>query len=260
MRPGSQYRDAIDLMSAGKNAAEVSRDLSVPPRTVREWRASYRLGPNRRTSRTPTPRPAPACPICSGRILDTTSYVYLLGLYLGDGCISPQKATSWKLRIVQDSKYPGLIAECVEAMENVLDAQRVHIQNRGTWVEIHSTWPHWICLFPQHEPGKKHERSIVLARWQQQLASTEGRALIKGLLDSDGSRAINEVSHVSSGGTKRYQYVRYQFKNTSTDIQQIFTSALDRLDVGWTQASVSTISIARRTDVDHLDRFVGPKH
>jgi hypothetical protein len=42
VRPGSQYRDAIELMSAGMNAAEVSRALSVPPRTAREWSASPR--------------------------------------------------------------------------------------------------------------------------------------------------------------------------------------------------------------------------
>jgi hypothetical protein len=114
-------------------------------------------------------------------------------------------------------------------------------------------------LFPQHAPGKKHERLIVLADWQQQIASSEGRALIKGLLDSDGCRGFNEVSHALPGGTKRYRYVRYQFKNVSIDIQRILTSALDLLEIGWTQASATSISIARRVDVDHLDEFVGPK-
>jgi hypothetical protein len=45
----------------------------------------------------------------------------------------------------------------------------------------------------------------------------------------------------------------------SIDIQRILTSALDLLEIGWTQASATSISIARRVDVDHLDEFVGPK-
>ena len=28
-------------------------------------------------------------------------------------------------------------------------------------------WQHWPCLFPQHGPGRKHERPIVLEHWQR---------------------------------------------------------------------------------------------
>ena len=260
MRPSSQFLDAKALFREGWSPSDVSRALSIPRRTVGEWQVAMQAGlTSRTTRRASTARQPPACPICVGRDLDSHSYAYLLGLYLGDGCLSPQKATSWKLRIVQDSRYPDLILECVQAMEAVLDLCRVHIHDRGTWVEIHSSWPHWICLFPQHGSGKKHDRSIVLAPWQQEIANSEAQALVRGLIHSDGHRAINEIHHRSVTGPKRYRYVRYQFKNVSKDIQQIFTTALDRLDVGWTQASNTTISIARRADVDRLDQFVGPK-
>jgi hypothetical protein len=38
---------------------------------------------------------------------DAKSYSYLLGLYLGDGCIS-RHPRAWRLRIVLDDKYPKL--------------------------------------------------------------------------------------------------------------------------------------------------------
>jgi len=43
------------------------------------------------------------------------TYAYLLGLYLGDGCISkdPRKC---KLRIVLDVRYPGIIDEASRAI------------------------------------------------------------------------------------------------------------------------------------------------
>ena len=42
--------------------------------------------------------------------------------------------------------------------------------------EVYSFSKHWPCLFPQHEPGRKHERKIELMPWQQNWStSTHGR-------------------------------------------------------------------------------------
>jgi hypothetical protein len=239
--------------------AEVSRALSIPRRTVNDWR---RAAPGRR-ERTTFDRPAAIhgtdCPVHGGRQLNGSIYAYLLGLYLGDGCLSPQRATSWKLRISQDARYPGLIAECVRAMQLVMESDRVHVQDLGTWVEIHCSWPHWICLFPQHAIGRKHERRIVLADWQNAIIASESAQLVRGLIHSDGTRHINEVVRSHGAETRRYRYARYQFKNVSTDIRLIFTEALDRLGIAWTHAGSTTISIARREHVTRLDEFVGPK-
>jgi hypothetical protein len=46
-----------------------------------------------------------------------------------------------------------------------------------------------ICLFPQHGPGRKHERPIVLAGWQQSITRRHPKQLIRGLIDSDGCRS-----------------------------------------------------------------------
>lgn len=40
--------------------------------------------------------------------LPAAAYCYLLGLYLGDGCISHSQRV-WHLRITLDKKYPGII-------------------------------------------------------------------------------------------------------------------------------------------------------
>jgi hypothetical protein len=144
-------------------------------------------------------------------------------------------------------------------MQLVMDSDRVHVQDLGTWVEIHSSWPHWICLFPQHGRGRKHERWIVLADWQSEVVDSESTELVRGLLHSDGTRHMNAVVRPLSAGNRRYQYPRYQFKNNSADIRSIFTAAIDRLGIAWTQAGPTTISIARRESVARLDEFVGPK-
>jgi hypothetical protein len=41
--------------------------------------------------------------------------------------------------------------------------------------EVTSFSKHWPCLFPQHGPGKKHERRIELTPWQQELVDLDPR-------------------------------------------------------------------------------------
>jgi hypothetical protein len=48
--------------------------------------------------------------------LPRESYAYLLGVYLGDGCLG-EVGTSWSLRITLDEAYPGIIDSCCEAIE-----------------------------------------------------------------------------------------------------------------------------------------------
>ncbi|MGE5282824.1 MAG: hypothetical protein ACM3N0_10980 [Chloroflexota bacterium] len=94
--------------------------------------------------------------------------MYLLGLYLGDGCISRAPRDVYKLRIALDRRYPQIIEECVAAMQAVVPWNRVRPQttNKG-YVEVHAYSKTWLCLFPQHGAGKKHERKIALADWQR---------------------------------------------------------------------------------------------
>jgi hypothetical protein len=125
---------------------------------------------------------------------------------------------------------------------------------------VTTLWKHWPCLLPQHGPGVKHTRPIILTRWQRDLVSADPRPLVRGLLQSDGCRITNTVHRPLPSGTRTYSYPRYFFSNMSTDIQTIFTDALDQLGIAWRQNRYNSISVARREAVAALDTFVGPKH
>src|SRR5207244_3852587 len=87
--------------------------------------------------------------------------------------------------------------------------------NAVTIVSYSNAWP---CLFPQHGPGRKHERKIELVPWQEAIVQREPEQFIRGLLQSDGCRIINRVC---VNGTD-YAYPRYLFSQVSKDIQGIF--------------------------------------
>ena len=105
-------------------------------------------------------------------------------------------------------------------------------------------------VFPQHGPGRKHERPIVLADWQLELVEQHPGALLRGLIHSDGCRFVNT-------GTN-WVHPRYSFSNRSADIRGIFGAACDRLGLGWTTAP-HTVYVSRKVDVAILDELVGPK-
>jgi hypothetical protein len=118
----------------------------------------------------------------------------------------------------------------------------------------------WANLFPQHGPGKKHERKIELVDWQLLITHEWTREFIRGLIHSDGSRCMNRFSvNLPSGRVGRYAYPRYFFTNYSEDIRRIFCDHCDRLGIRWTQSNPRNISISHRDSVALLDSFVGPK-
>lgn len=190
--------------------------------------------------------------------MNSAKYAYLLGLYLGDGCISQQSKASVKLRIVQDSKYPDLIAECVDTMSSVGDGSRVGIIDRQGYVEIFSSWAHWRCLFPQAQPGPKNRRRIILDQWQTEIAETYADQLIRGLIHSDGCRYLNTVHASVADSSKSYSYPSYSFTNTSKDILGILARALTTIGIQFRMYD-RAIAITRRDAVARLDEFVGDK-
>jgi hypothetical protein len=182
----------------------------------------------------------------------TARYVYLLGLYLGDGCLSARPREVYKLRIALDAAYPNIVAEASDAIREVMPSNSVRTRlTRSNNYEVYSyskCWPH---LFPQHGVGHKHLRPIHLESWQQALADARPALLVRGLLQSDGCRFIN----TGRGGWK---HPRYRFDNFSSDIRCIFCAACDQLGLHWTTAG-TTIYVSRVRDVATLDRLVGPK-
>jgi hypothetical protein len=118
--------------------------------------------------------------------------------------------------------------------------------------ELYSNSRHWICMFPQHGRGRKHERPIVLEDWQQAIVDRYPMPFIRGLIHSDGCRVLNWVNNTP--------YPRYHFSNASDDIRALFGRACDRFGVDWRPNNARNLSVARRDSVRLLDQFIGPKH
>jgi hypothetical protein len=114
--------------------------------------------------------------------------------------------------------------------------------------------------FPQHGPGRKHLRSIVLAEWQLELTEKHPGSLIRGLIHSDGCRVVNRFrTKLPSGRVAEYSYVRYFFSNHSADIRQIFIDHCALLGVRVTQSNHRNLTVAHRNSVAILEHLVGPK-
>lgn len=211
-------------------------------------------------------RPKRRCPRCSSErstVEPQSYYAYLLGLYLGDGCISrqgPVRKDVWKLRIMCADAWPGLKEECRQAMLAIRPGNSVATIQRDGCVEVLSYSKHWPCLFPQHGPGRKHERTIELEPWQQEIVTAYPGDFARGLFHSDGCRLINRVRRPLKEGDRWYEYPRYLFVNKSADIHRLCGEALDQLGVAWRFSKPTTISVARREAVARLDEFVGAKY
>ena len=94
---------SLELAGDGLSTSEVARRVGVHRSTVRDWLAGrvparYQGG-------------GTGCGACGG-VHDlgrlSAPYVYLLGMYLGDGCLSAHPRGVFKLRISLDARYPGI--------------------------------------------------------------------------------------------------------------------------------------------------------
>ncbi len=258
MRPEGEYRQALDLIRAGINDCEVGRRLGIPRGTIKSWRDGFESGSGGRTDAW-TGSQVVTCFRCNEGPVDEVAYTYLLGMYLGDGWIRAAHRGVYQLRITCDRKYPEIIDQVANHIIVVRGSEAVGLAGRTGCIDVNSYWKHWPCVFPQHGPGRKHERKVELADWQRIIVGRHPEWLIRGLIHSDGNRHINPITKRLPSGTKEYRYSRYMFTNASTEIQDIFTGALDALGVHWTQTMPRIIAISRRDDVAYLDTFVGPK-
>jgi hypothetical protein len=245
--PVSRIDRVLHLRARGFSARAISDHLGIPRRTVHDW-ISGRL-PYGFT------RPDRGCRACGGTSHEFVelppSYVYLLGLYLGDGSIASHARGVYKLRITLDASYPLIIQKAASAMKQVLPASKVN-----TWlrpygdVELYSYSKAWPCLFPQHDAGPKHLRRIILTGWQEKLVRAAPQLLLRGLIHSDGCRFQNTG--------RGWSHPRYAFSNLSPDIRRIFSNACDLLGLRWT-TSGRTVYVSRKADVEQMDNFIGPK-
>ena len=243
----------LALIDQGRSLNSVSKETGVSRSAIRSWQTRTRTARVRRQAVSSVPGRArpPENP---------AAYAYLLGLYLGDGCINAHRRGVYFIRIVCDNAWPGLIDACEAAIRSARPDNSVFRVKKDGCVAVTATSKHWPCFFPQHGPGKKHERTIALEPWQQEIVDAHPWEFIRGLVHSDGCRITNWATRLVEGERRRYEYPRYFFTNLSADIRQLYTNALDTVGVDWRQANSRNISVARRASVALMDAHVGPKY
>jgi hypothetical protein len=245
MHPPQLRVHARDLVSRGLSLSAVSRSTGVARSTLRAWMA-------------PGAVVASGCPRCDDDDVEGAPYAALLGYYLGDGYIATfRRGTS--LRISCDTAYGGIIEDLECVLRDLVPGRRTFRVSAPGVTVVQSNWKHWPCLFPQHGPGRKHERPIVLEDWQARIVEAHPADFLRGLFHSDGSRVANWTQRVVAGRPKRYDYPRWQFTNVSADIRELCCWALDLVDVPWRQSNHKTISVSTRSGVARLDALIGLK-
>jgi intein/homing endonuclease len=241
-----EVRDrALALMEAGQNDCQVARRLGLPRTTVRDWRR-WKERPGK----------GDTCPRCWRASLKPivfcpADYAELLGLYLGDGYIV-RTGRSDRLRIYLDTRYSQIVAEAQALLRRCFPEHRVgrFTSAKGTTTVLSLYCTHLACLFPQHGPGRKHERDIVLEDWQTEVVEREPWNFLRGLIRSDGCAFINR--------TGRYAYLSYEFSNRSAQIRDLFMDACDRVDVEY-RPYRRYVRIYRRSSVALMRQHVGLK-
>jgi hypothetical protein len=255
MRTPEEIRNVVALAATGRSTSAISRETGIPRATVRDWLAG-RLPNGGAIDGVSCER----CGALEHRFDELPpDYAYLLGLYLGDGCISAHPRGVYRLRIFLDARYQAIIDAGEAAIRSVFPANRVNRLSRSggfensvprSNVELSVYSKALPCLFPQHGPGRKHERRIALEDWQREHVANHPEHLLRGLIHSDGCRFVNTG--------RNWRHPRYSFNNRSDGIRTIFCDACDALGIHWTVAP-RTVYVSRVRDVALLDEFIGPK-
>ena len=241
---------ARQLLESGATPRDVEREIGVPMRTVGRW------------ARGETSAFGPRVRLAPWRPPHDGIYAYLLGLYLGDGHLTVRPAGKCWLRVFLDGAYPEIVEDCVVAlgitsMGNSVGVFRAKASNVRI---VQCAWKRWPEAFPQHGPGRKHERPIVLEDWQEAIVAEHADEFLRGLIHSDGCRTVNRFkTKLPSGRVAEYEYPRYFFSNLSPDIRRLFCEACERLGIRWTQSNPRNISVSHRDSVAILEELVGPK-
>jgi len=188
-------------------------------------------------------------------------YAELLGFYLGDGCVSDAARTQ-RLRISLDTKYPGIIRSARELLRRCFPSNPVDVvafhDRACVNVSVYSS--HLGCVFPQHAPGVKHRRRILLEPWQSRLVEAEPWAFVRACIWTDGCAFVNRPD---VHRPEPYEYLSYEFSNMSKDIIDLFVRVCERVGV-FTRVNCDSrgrwdVRINRRDSVALMLEHVGRK-
>jgi hypothetical protein len=245
--------EALDLVD--KTSIKIAtHKLSIPRGTIRGWIKD-------REKLLQESLFSPKCPKCHSShdhpsSLPIEDYAYILGIYLGDGCISPHAKGVYRIRITLDNAYSMIIKRVRNSLQNLYPSNRVsvvpHSVDSCSYVSCYSK--NLICYFPQHGPGKKHQREIFLTEWQQTIVDASPAEFLRGLYHSDGCR-----SHRID---KRYNTSNlvYKVDNLSQDILDLVKSTCEKMELHYTQPSKGNyVAVSRQRDTQQLESILGIK-
>ena len=248
-----KHRDAVaralELWRAGKPTATIARELSLARSTVRYWLLD---GAGVAQSAEAIALKAIKWGFESPHQHQARAYAYLLGAYLGDGCIARLPRTH-TLRVYLNRKQTAVIADVTVAIETILPTAHVWTYERSASLvtEVGCYFVGWPSVFPQHGRGRKHMRSIVLEPWQHAPVAAHPGDFIRGLIDTDGCRHRRIVNEKD--------YPAYTFSNRSDDIHGLLHWACSLVGIHPRRATQMSTSIARRPDVARMDAIMGDR-
>jgi hypothetical protein len=161
-------------------------------------------------------------------------------------------ARAQRLRLTLDAKYPTVVEDAASLMAHVVPDNNVGRQHshEGRMVTLYAYHQQWSCLFPQHGPGKKHDRTIALEPWQHELLAQAPWSFLRGCIRSDGCVFINR--------TGRYSYETYDFMNLSRGIRELFASTCAQVGVEC-RVYPKRVRVNRRASVALMLEHVGRK-
>ncbi len=132
----SDYETAMRLFDQGHETLKVAKLTGFPRSTVRYWsRIDHRPAQLSRPDYTGW-RPA---------FEANASYSYLLGLYLGDGCLTRSGKRRHRLVLTLDRWYPRIIDEAGRAIESLFAGVHVCHNKRPGCIAVcanHAALPH----------------------------------------------------------------------------------------------------------------------
>lgn len=243
MRPLRERFEILTLWRAGNSAKGLARRRGIPRSTIQYWIRHF-AGVAQRAEATDLK--SVQWGFESLHQHQHAAYVYLLGLYLGDGYINRMPRT-YVLRIFLNDGQPDVIAEASGAMAHLVP-RRVGIGRNGRVRIVRMHCGGWPTLLPQHGKGRKHTRRIALEPWQETLVASRPDQFLRGLIQSDGCRHRRIV--------RGKNYPAYAFSNRSSDILDLFAWTCRLLGLRAIRSSPIAISIARRPDVARLDEIM----
>lgn len=255
MLDNAKYEAVMEMLSTGIKISEIALATGINRSTISNWK--QRNGRNLIKTVSHDGEGADRYlktfigDMNESRRLD---YSYLLGLYLGDGCIYKLPKT-YKLTITLDKKYGALNDYTISAFSRFFEKPAYvfdrSLHGRGNAIDIitHScTLP---VIFPQHGIGRKHDRSIELSEWQ--LSLIDSASIVKGLIMSDGSIYVES----------RNAYTNLNFTNKSEDIIRILEKFLTELGIEFNthlkKNGKFMTTICRQDAVKRLISLIGTK-